>query len=62
MPFNVTGQPALVIPAGFSQSRGLPLSLQLVGHPFAEATLYRVAQFYENATGWTKRHPLDLAD
>jgi aspartyl-tRNA(Asn)/glutamyl-tRNA(Gln) amidotransferase subunit A len=60
MPFNVTGQPALVIPAGFSKS-GLPLSLQLVGHPFAEAMLYRVAQFYEEATGWTKRHPEELS-
>ncbi len=45
MPFNVTGQPALVIPAGFSGD-GLPLSLQLVGKPFDEATVYRVAQFY----------------
>ena len=60
MPFNVTGQPALVIPAGFSKS-GLPLSLQLVGHPFAEAMLYRVAQFYEDATGGTKRHPEELS-
>jgi aspartyl-tRNA(Asn)/glutamyl-tRNA(Gln) amidotransferase subunit A len=61
MPFNVTGQPGLVIPAGFSKS-GLPLSLQLVGHPFSEAMLYRVAQFYEDATGWTKRHPPELLD
>jgi aspartyl-tRNA(Asn)/glutamyl-tRNA(Gln) amidotransferase subunit A len=61
MPFNVTGQPGLVIPAGFSKS-GLPLSLQLVGHPFGEAMLYRVAQFYEDATGWTKRHPPELSD
>jgi aspartyl-tRNA(Asn)/glutamyl-tRNA(Gln) amidotransferase subunit A len=60
MPFNVTGQPGLVIPAGFSKS-GLPLSLQLVGHPFGEAMLYRVAQFYEDATGWTKRHPPELS-
>jgi Asp-tRNA(Asn)/Glu-tRNA(Gln) amidotransferase A subunit family amidase len=44
-PFNVTGQPGLVIPAGFAKN-GLPLSLQLVGHPFAEAMLYRVAQCY----------------
>jgi Asp-tRNA(Asn)/Glu-tRNA(Gln) amidotransferase A subunit family amidase len=38
MPFNVTGQPGLVIPAGFSAS-GLPLSLRLVGHPFTEPGL-----------------------
>jgi aspartyl-tRNA(Asn)/glutamyl-tRNA(Gln) amidotransferase subunit A len=61
MPFNVTGQPGLVIPAGFSKA-GLPLSLQLVGHPFGEAVLYRVAEFYEDATGWTKRHPPELSD
>jgi aspartyl-tRNA(Asn)/glutamyl-tRNA(Gln) amidotransferase subunit A len=61
MPFNVTGQPGLVVPAGFSKG-GLPLSVQLVGHPFGEAMLYRVAQFYEDATGWTKRHPAELLD
>jgi aspartyl-tRNA(Asn)/glutamyl-tRNA(Gln) amidotransferase subunit A len=60
IPFNVTGQPALVIPAGFSKS-GLPLSLQLVGHPFAEATVYRVAAAYEAATRWPDRHPGGLA-
>ena len=62
MPFNVTGQPGLVIPAGFTKEGGLPLYLQLVSHPFAEATLYRIAQFYEDATGWTKRHPPELTD
>jgi Asp-tRNA(Asn)/Glu-tRNA(Gln) amidotransferase A subunit family amidase len=36
--------------------------LQLVGHPFGEAALYRVAQFYEDATGWTKRHPPGLSE
>jgi aspartyl-tRNA(Asn)/glutamyl-tRNA(Gln) amidotransferase subunit A len=61
MPFNVTGQPGLVIPAGFSED-GLPLSLQLVGRPFTEAMLYRLEQFYEDATGWTKHHPAGLAD
>ncbi|HYM32625.1 MAG TPA: amidase [Candidatus Cybelea sp.] len=59
MPFNVTGQPALAIPAGFSQG-GLPLSVQIVGHPFGEATVYRAAQVYEAATDWTKRHPPGL--
>jgi len=24
--------------------------------------LYRAAQFYEDATGWTKRHPPELSD
>ncbi|NJO33162.1 MAG: hypothetical protein HC869_08465 [Rhodospirillales bacterium] len=55
-PFNVTGQPALAMPAGFTKD-GLPLSLQLVGHPWQEAMVYRVAQAYEQATRWVDRHP-----
>ena len=58
-PFNVTGQPALAMPAGFTAD-GLPLSLQLVGHPFQEATVYRVAAAYESATRWVDRHPPGL--
>src|SRR5689334_10289256 len=58
-PFNVTGQPAIAIPAGFSKD-GLPLSLQLIGHPFCEAMLYRIAHAYEGAADWTRRHPPGL--
>jgi Asp-tRNA(Asn)/Glu-tRNA(Gln) amidotransferase A subunit family amidase len=36
--FNLTGQPALAFPSGFSEN-GLPLSVQLIGRPFDEATL-----------------------
>ena len=54
---NATDQPGLVIPAGFTKS-GLPLYLRLVCQPFGEATLYRVAQFYEDATDWTERGKL----
>jgi aspartyl-tRNA(Asn)/glutamyl-tRNA(Gln) amidotransferase subunit A len=56
MPFNVTGQPALAIPAGFARS-GLPLSLQIIGQPFDEAMCYRVGHAYEQASGWVRRHP-----
>lgn len=55
-PFNVTGQPAIAIPAGFTTD-GLPLSIQLVGHNFQEARVYRIAHAYEQATGWIKRRP-----
>jgi aspartyl-tRNA(Asn)/glutamyl-tRNA(Gln) amidotransferase subunit A len=58
-PFNVTGQPALAIPAGFTHA-GLPLSLQLIGHPFQEAMVYRVAEAYERATPWSGRRPPGL--
>jgi aspartyl-tRNA(Asn)/glutamyl-tRNA(Gln) amidotransferase subunit A len=58
-PFNVTGQPAMAIPAGFTQD-GLPLSLQLIGLPWQEAMLYRIARAYERTTGWTERRPPDV--
>jgi aspartyl-tRNA(Asn)/glutamyl-tRNA(Gln) amidotransferase subunit A len=55
-PFNVTGGPALSVPVGFSKA-GLPLAMQIVGKPFSEALVYRVAQAYEQAAGWVARHP-----
>jgi aspartyl-tRNA(Asn)/glutamyl-tRNA(Gln) amidotransferase subunit A len=58
-PFNVTGQPALAMPAGLTQD-GLPLSLQLIGHPFQEAMVYRVAAAYERASDWGERRPPGL--
>lgn len=52
MPFNVTGNPALSMPAGLSAT-GLPLSAQLVGRPFDEALLLRVGRAVEKITaGW----------
>jgi len=55
-PFNVTGHPALAMMAGLS-SGGLPLSLQLVGRNFAEATLFQVARAWERAAGVDEKHP-----
>jgi len=55
-PFNVTGSPAVAVPVGYSKA-GLPLGMQIVGKPFSEALVYRVADAYEQATGWGKRHP-----
>ena len=57
--FNVTGHPALSLPVGFDGD-GLPLALQIVGRYWDEATVYRVAHAYEQATDWHHRHP-DLA-
>ncbi len=55
-PFNLAGVPAISVPCGFTQS-GLPLGIQLVGKPFAEETLFRVAHAYEQATDWHTRRP-----
>ena len=49
-PFNVTGQPALALPTGLSPA-GLPLSMQFIGKPFDEATVFKVADAYERARG-----------
>ncbi len=56
-PFNVTGGPALAQCMGFTDT-GLPLSLQIVGRPFAEATVLRAAHAYEQATPWRRRRPV----
>jgi aspartyl-tRNA(Asn)/glutamyl-tRNA(Gln) amidotransferase subunit A len=56
-PFNVTGQPALSLPCGFNTA-GLPIGLQLVGRPFADATVLAAAQAYEQAHDWYRRRPI----
>jgi aspartyl-tRNA(Asn)/glutamyl-tRNA(Gln) amidotransferase subunit A len=55
-PFNATGHPGLALPCGFGAS-GLPLGLQLIGRNHGEAMLLRIAQAYEQATGWMARRP-----
>jgi aspartyl-tRNA(Asn)/glutamyl-tRNA(Gln) amidotransferase subunit A len=60
MPFNVAGLPAMSICSGFGAG-GLPVAIQLVGKPFAEATVFRAAQAYEAATEWRSHRPsLDM--
>jgi len=54
--FNVLGGPALVQCMGYTPE-GLPLSMQLVGRPFADATVLRIADAYERATPWRRRRP-----
>ena len=55
-PFNVLGGPALAQCIGFTAD-GLPLSMQVVGRPFGDATVLRVAHAYESATPWRQRRP-----
>jgi aspartyl-tRNA(Asn)/glutamyl-tRNA(Gln) amidotransferase subunit A len=53
---NVTGLPALTVPCGLSSDE-MPVGLQLMGRPFAEASLFQIAWAYEAATKWHTLRP-----
>jgi aspartyl-tRNA(Asn)/glutamyl-tRNA(Gln) amidotransferase subunit A len=55
-PFSMANIPALALPMGFTKT-GLPISLQIAAKPFAETTVFRIAQSYEQSTEWHSRHP-----
>ena len=55
-PFNLTGQPAISVPCGFTEA-GLPVGLQIAGQYYDEATVLRVARAYEAAHPTTDRRP-----
>ena len=60
-PFNLTGQPAVSVPCGFTGD-ALPVGLQIVGTAYGEAEVLRVASAYEQATGWHDRRPRIVAE
>ena len=53
---NVTGQPAMSLPLHWSDD-GLPIGVQFIARPFAEATLVRLAAQLEQARPWSHRRP-----
>jgi aspartyl-tRNA(Asn)/glutamyl-tRNA(Gln) amidotransferase subunit A len=55
LPINIAGIPAISIPAGFADN--LPIGMQIMGKPFSEEILLRIAFAYEQATVWHKRKP-----
>ena len=58
--FNITGQPALMLPIGQSPS-GLPVTVQLVARYGDEATLFRLGAQLEAARPWFGRKPALVA-
>ena len=55
-PWNITGQPAASVPAGWSDE-GLPIGVQIVGRPNDEATLLSLAAQMERERPWAERTP-----
>ena len=55
LPVNIAGLPGASIPAGFVDE--LPVGLQVIGKPFDEATVLRVARAYESTADWRARRP-----
>ena len=55
-PGNFTGLPAITVPCGFTGA-GLPIGLHLMGRPFDEVTLFRVASAYEAVSPSLGRRP-----
>ena len=56
-PANLTGFPAISVPCGFTMAE-LPIGLQFIGRPFAEATILQLAYAYEQETTWHQRQPM----
>jgi aspartyl-tRNA(Asn)/glutamyl-tRNA(Gln) amidotransferase subunit A len=54
---NLSGICGISIPCGFTQSPKLPIGLQLLGKPFGEETILRIAHAYEQTTTWHKDKP-----
>ena len=55
-PFNLSGLPALSVPAGFDRD-GLPIGLQIAAAPFDEEMALRVGACFESAAGVSGRQP-----
>ncbi len=59
--FNLTGLPAASVPCGFA-SNGMPFAFQVVGAPFAEGMVLRIAHAYQQRTDWHKKMPPGIND
>ena len=54
---NLAGICGISLPCGFTKDPKLPIGLQVLGQPFGEETLLRVAHAYEQNTAWNKEKP-----
>lgn len=56
IPVNMAGLPGLSVPCGFDKNN-LPIGLQIIGKPFDEGTLFKLAHAYEQSTEWHQKKP-----
>jgi len=54
---NLAGICGISLPCGFTKTPKLPIGLQLLGKPFGEETILRIAHAYEQSTPWHKDRP-----
>ncbi|WP_366922823.1 Asp-tRNA(Asn)/Glu-tRNA(Gln) amidotransferase subunit GatA [Metallumcola ferriviriculae] len=55
IPVNMAGLPAISIPCGFDQ--GMPVGMQIIGKPFDESTVLKLAYNYEQSTPYHQQRP-----
>ncbi|MCX7825608.1 MAG: Asp-tRNA(Asn)/Glu-tRNA(Gln) amidotransferase subunit GatA [Verrucomicrobiae bacterium] len=55
---NIAGICGVSVPCGFTAQPKLPIGLQVLGKPFGEETILRVAHAYEQATAWHRERPV----
>jgi aspartyl-tRNA(Asn)/glutamyl-tRNA(Gln) amidotransferase subunit A len=55
---NLAGICGVSIPCGFTKSPKLPIGLQLLGKPFGEETILKIAHAYEQSTIWHRERPV----
>lgn len=56
-PFNIANRcPVLPVPSGMADC-GIPTAVQIVGHPFDDATVFKLGAAVEAALPWAARRP-----
>jgi aspartyl-tRNA(Asn)/glutamyl-tRNA(Gln) amidotransferase subunit A len=55
LPINIAGVPAISIQAGFTD--GLPIGMQIIGKPFNEEAILKIAHAYQQVTDWHQQRP-----
>jgi aspartyl-tRNA(Asn)/glutamyl-tRNA(Gln) amidotransferase subunit A len=53
---NICGLPAISVPCGFG-AHGLPVGIQFIGPPLADAAVIQAARLFQASTDWHTKHP-----